>query len=369
MNPSRGTPQSPSPVRRGRAVRTSRSHAAKAPHLPPRRARPRRSLGNRGGCGGAERPGRRRRVPGARWKPAPPAPSRPLPVGRGVAAGRRRAGPELLGAAGAGQGAGGAARGGRGHGGGLGPGPAAAPGEGRPPRERPGSEVPAVLRLRRRGLPGRALPAAPRLPGGGPRAGGGGRAAAAPGRGGSAAALGPPGRLLGLVDGRVVVDGERHGEVRLVQLAPEARQAAHPADAGPGHGRGARSRLRSSSAAPPPPPPPAAPSPLRGSGSVPAVLRGAVFAQGPGENGELRGAGPRQSGLASEALPAARNPSASWMHYCIHDPPILPLAGDRSLQVFFARLGVSNKTVPVQITDADRITLGINLAFEIGHLM
>uniref|UniRef100_A0A8C3I4R8 Claudin-15 n=1 Tax=Chrysemys picta bellii TaxID=8478 RepID=A0A8C3I4R8_CHRPI len=44
--------------------------------------------------------------------------------------------------------------------------------------------------------------------------------------------------LLGLLDVGVAVDGERHREVGLVQLAPEAGQAAHAADAGPRHGAG-----------------------------------------------------------------------------------------------------------------------------------
>lgn len=180
-----------------------------------------------------------------------------------MAAVRLRARPELLGAAAAvrrrppaaaGQGAGGAARGGLG-GGPVPPAAAAAagadPGEGVPPREGPRSEVPPVLGLRREGLSGGgrpALPAAARLAGGGvPRAGGrgrGGRAGAAP-RGGPAA-LGRP--VLLLLDVRVVVDGERHGEVGLVQLAPEAGQAAHPADAGPSHGRGRSPRLARSGA-------------------------------------------------------------------------------------------------------------------------
>lgn len=205
-----------------------------------------------------------------------------LPVGGGVAAVRLRARPELLGAvdrrspAAAGQSAGGASRGGLG-GGPVPPAAAAAatgadPGEVVPPREGPRSEVPPVLGLRREGLFGGGrptLPAAARLPGAGvPRAARrGGRASAAPRRG--PAALGRP--VLLLLDVRVVVDGERHGEVGLVQLAPEAGQAAHPADAGPGHGRGRsprlarsgargsgarsrpRSRLQPSSAAAPPP--------------------------------------------------------------------------------------------------------------------
>lgn len=232
------------------------------------------------------RPALRRSVPRPRWEQPRLGAERGtgrarLPVGGGVAAVRLRARPELLGAvdrrspAAAGQGAGGASRGGLG-GGPVPPAAAAAtgadPGEVVPPREGPRSEVPSVLGLRREGLFGGgrpALPAAARLPGGGvPRAAHrGGRASAAPRRG--PAALGRP--VLLLLDVRVVVDGERHGEVGLVQLAPEAGQAAHPADAGPGHGRGRsprlarsgargsaarsrpRSRLQPSSAAAPPP--------------------------------------------------------------------------------------------------------------------
>lgn len=46
--------------------------------------------------------------------------------------------------------------------------------------------------------------------------------------------LGDGAHLL-LRDVRVVLDGERDGQVRLVELVPEASQAADPADARPGH--------------------------------------------------------------------------------------------------------------------------------------
>lgn len=57
------------------------------------------------------------------------------------------------------------------------------------------------------------------------------------------AQVGVRGNLLGdgpdllLGDFRVVLDGERDGQVRLVELVPEASQAAHSADARPSHAR------------------------------------------------------------------------------------------------------------------------------------
>lgn len=131
------------------------------------------------------------------------------------------------------------------------------PRQGVPLLHRPRSEIPLVLSLRRERLLPAPAAASPlfRRPldarqavlqrGGGRRHGQGrGRPGTARGAAGAATCWDPglprgAHSLLGrLFDVRVIVEGERHGQVRLVQLVPETRQAADSSDAGPGHGGG-----------------------------------------------------------------------------------------------------------------------------------